>query len=66
MHVENHAHKRADMYVENKYIYLHLTILTGKRCVLLNSVQRMAGWLLLIFFICLHNKLSSIHSIITY
>ena len=27
---------------------------------------RMAVWLLLIFFICLHNQLSSIHPIITY
>ena len=26
----------------------------------------MAGWLLLIFFICLHNQLSSIHSISTF
>ena len=46
-----------------------LTILTGKSCVSrvsLNSVKRMAGWLLLIFFICLHNELRSIHSNITY
>ena len=27
---------------------------------------RMAVWLLLTFFICLYNQLSSIHSIITY
>ena len=27
---------------------------------------RMAPWLLLTFFVCLHNQLSSIHSIITY
>ena len=26
----------------------------------------MAAWLLLTFFLCLHNQLSSIHSIITY
>ena len=31
-----------------------LTILTGKNCVLLNSVQE---WLLLTFFICLHNQI---------
>ena len=31
--------------------------------VLLNSVQGMAAWLILIF-ICLHNQLSSMHSII--
>ena len=27
---------------------------------------RMAAWLLLTFFVCLHNQLSSIHSIIVY
>ena len=43
-----------------------LTILTGKSCVLLNSAKAIADWLVLIFFICLHNHLSSIiHSIIT-
>ena len=26
----------------------------------------MAGWLLLIFFICLHNQLSSVHFVIKY
>ena len=42
-----------------------LSILT----VLLNSVQEFIekeAWLLLTFFICLHNHLSSIHSIVTY
>ena len=39
-----------------------LTILAGKS----NSVQEMAGWLPLVFFIYLHNQLSSIHSIIMY
>ena len=43
-----------------------LTISTGKNCVLLSSLQGLAGWLFLIFFICLHNQLSFIHSIITY
>ena len=39
-----------------------LTILTGKKCVLFNSVQE--WFLLLTFLICLHNQLSSnIHSI---
>ena len=36
-------------------------------CALLNSVQKfieMQGWLLLTFFICLHNQLSSFNSII--
>ena len=44
-----------------------LTILTWKTCVLLNSVQKfleIQGWLLLTFFICLHNQLSSFNSII--
>ena len=39
----------------------------GKTCVLLNSVQifmEKQGWLLLTFFICLHNQLSSFNSII--
>ena len=39
----------------------------GKTCALLNSVQKfieMEGWLLLTFFICLHNQLSSFNSII--
>ena len=49
----------------------------GKLLLLLNDTHRekqgftqfstgMAGWLLLTFFICLHNELSSIHSTITY
>ena len=49
--------------------HLILTILTGKNCVLLNSAQKVFGieaWLLLMFFICLHNQLSSIHSIVTF
>ena len=39
----------------------------GRTCALLNSVQNFIegqGWLLLTFFICLHNKLSSFNSII--
>ena len=47
-------------------VKITLKILTEKSCVLLISVQRMAGWLLLILFMCLHNQLSSLHSIITY
>ena len=38
-------------------------ILTGKNCILLNSVQE---WLLLTFSIYIHNQLSSIHSIKEY
>ena len=49
----------------------------GKLLLLLSDTHRekqgftqfstgMAGWLLLTFFICLHNELSSIHSTITY
>ena len=33
---------------------------------LLNSVQEWRVWLLLTFFLCLRNQLSSTHSIITY
>ena len=38
-----------------------------KTCALFNSVQKfieIEGWLLLTFFICLHNQLSSFNSII--
>ena len=38
-------------------------------CVLLSSVQKrieIEAWLLLIFFLCLHNQLVSIHSIVAY
>ena len=38
-----------------------------RTCALLNSVQKfieIQGWLLLTFFICLHNQLSSFNSII--
>ena len=44
-----------------------LTILTSRSCALLNSVQKfieIQDWLLLTFFICLHNQLSSFNSII--
>ena len=43
--------------------------LSRKNCVLLNSVLEfieIEAWLLLTFFICLHNQLSSMHSIVTY
>ena len=39
----------------------------GKSCALLNSVQKFIEiqcWLLLTFFICLHNQLNSLNSII--
>ena len=42
-----------------------LTILTGKDWCFTQFSTGMAGWLFLIFFICLHNQLSSIHSIIS-
>ena len=57
------------MSLTDKKTQQHLTILTGKNCVLLHSVQEFIeteAWLLLAFFICLHNQLSSIHSIVTY
>ena len=45
--------------------FVSLTILTRKGwCFTLFSTET-AGWLLLIFLICLHNQLSSIHSIIS-
>ena len=47
-------------WCRNLYFKNQLTILTGKNCVLLNSVQGMAGWLLLTFFVCLQNQLSCI------
>ena len=46
-------------------LYL-LTILTEKDWCFTQFRTGMAGWLILIFFICLHNQLSSIHSIIAY
>ena len=55
--------------VEKKELYDSLMMLTGKNCVLLNSVQgfiEIEAWLLLTFFIYLCNQLSSIHSIVTY
>ena len=41
-------------------------ILTGKNYVLLQEFIEIEAWLLLTFFICLNNQLSSIHSIIAY
>ena len=44
-----------------------LTVLTWKTSALLNLVQKfieVKGWLLLTFFVCLHNQLSSFNSII--
>ena len=42
-----------------------LTILTGKDWCFTHFSTGMTGWMLLIFFICLHNQLNSIHSIIS-
>ena len=42
-----------------------LTILIGKDCCFTQFSTGMAGWLLLTFFICLHNQLRSIQSIIS-
>ena len=44
-------------------------ILAGENCVLLNSIQEyfeVEVWLLLNFFMCLHNQLISIHCVVTY
>ena len=42
-----------------------LTILTGKDWCFTHFSTEMTDWMLLIFFICLHNQLNSIHSIIS-
>ena len=42
-----------------------LTILTGKDWCFTQFSTEMAGWLLLIFLICLHKQLNSVHSIIS-
>ena len=42
------------------------TILTGEKLYVTQFSKWMAAWLLLTFFICLHNQLSSVNSIITY
>ena len=44
---------------------MFLMMPTGKDWCLTQFITEMAGWLLLIFSICLHNQLSSIHSIIS-
>ena len=48
-------------------IYVESNDTHREKLVLLNSEQeftRTEAWLLLAFFICLHNQLSSIHSVI--
>ena len=45
-------------------VFLLLTILTWKALSLLKKIIEIQGWLLLTFFICLHNQLSSFNSII--
>ena len=47
-------------------LYDYLTILTWKSLCFAQFSIRMAAWLLLTFFVCLHNQLSPIHSIIVY
>ena len=56
-----------EKHLRLSFLRRQLTILKEKLCftkVLINSVQGMTAWLLLIFFICLQNQLSSLHSII--
>ena len=56
-----------EKHLRLSFLRRQLTILREKLCftkVLINSVQGMTAWLLLIFFICLQNQLSSLHSII--
>ena len=45
---------------------IFINILTGKKLCFTQFITRMAAWLLLAFFVCLHNQLISIHSIIIY
>ena len=45
-------------------VFLLLTILTWKALSLLKKIIEIQGWLLLTFFVCLHNQLSSFDSII--
>ena len=54
---------------KNREILLRKSIKAMKPCVLLSSVQEfieIGAWLLLTFFIWLHNQLSSIHFIVTF
>ena len=47
----------------------HISDTHRENCALLNSLQgfiEIEAWLLLSFFLCLHNHLISIHSIFTY
>ena len=49
-------------------VLIYLMTLTGGNCVLLNSVQEFVeikAWLLLTFFICLHNRDISAHFIVS-
>ena len=46
-------------------VFQALTILTGKAWCFTQFSTGIAGWLLLIFLICLHRQLSPIHSIIS-
>ena len=48
------------------FLYSHFFDTHREKLCFTQFSTRMAGWLLLTFFICLHNKLSSIHSSITY
>ena len=60
--------KRLTLRILVKISKSDLMVLTGK-IVLLNSVQEfieIEAWLLLTFFLCLHNQLLSMHSIVAY
>ena len=53
-------------YIWNgSFLFFNLTILTRKDLCFIQFSTGKACWLLLIFFICLHNQLSFIHSIIS-
>ena len=75
LHKTSHIEKFEGTDIENYYSFfqisaknirqLNFTIITGKDWCFTQFSTRMAGQLLLIFFICLHNQLSFINSMIS-
>ena len=64
---ENLEKNLIEIYSAYKTQILKFNDTSGRTCALLNSVQKfieIQGWLLLTFFICLHNQLSSFNSIV--
>ena len=67
---KNHEHFKNSKPIKKECNGSMLTMLTGKNCFLLNSIQEsieIEAWLLLIFFIHVYTiSLSSINSIVRY